>query len=68
MQGIRPWFEDQAFWRLIEDKEYRIIRLLKNIYVKPIDFGLYDWARGQRQSLSEVIALALQEYRKKRDK
>jgi hypothetical protein len=39
-----------------------------NVYVKPIDFELYDWARGQRQSLSEVIALALAEYRKKRDK
>jgi hypothetical protein len=39
-----------------------------NIYVKPVDFELYDWARSRRQSLSEVIALALQEYRKKRDK
>ena len=39
-----------------------------NIYVKPVDFELYDWARSQRQSLSEVIALALQEYRKKHNK
>ncbi len=39
-----------------------------NVYVKPIDFELYDWARSQRQSLSEVIALALHEYRRKLEK
>ncbi len=39
-----------------------------NIYIKPVDFELYDWARSQRQSLSEVIALALQDYRKKHDR
>ena len=37
------------------------------VYVKPIDRELFKWARNQRQSLSEVIALALQDYRKKRD-
>ena len=45
------------------DKPTRI-----NVYVKPIDFELFDWARTQRQSLSEVIALALRDYRKKHDK
>ena len=39
-----------------------------NVYVKPIDFELYDWAKTQRQSLSEVIALALRDYRKKHDR
>jgi len=39
-----------------------------NIYIKPIDRGLFKWARSQRQSLSEVIALALQEYREKQSK
>jgi hypothetical protein len=36
-----------------------------NIYIKPIDLELFDWAKSQRQSLSEVIALALMDYRKK---
>jgi hypothetical protein len=39
-----------------------------NIYVKPIDFDLFDWARSQRQSLSEILALALYDYRKKIEK
>jgi hypothetical protein len=39
-----------------------------NIYIKPIDRGLFLWAKKQRQSLSEVIALALQEYREKHSK
>ena len=38
------------------------------IYIKPIDRGLFRWARSQRQSLSELIALALQDYRKKHGK
>jgi len=38
------------------------------VYIKPIDRDLFKWARSQRQSLSEVIALALQEYREKREK
>ena len=36
-----------------------------NIYIKPVDFELFEWAKKQRQSLSEVIALALMDYRKK---
>jgi hypothetical protein len=40
----------------------------RNIYVKPIDFQLFEWAESQRQSLSEVIALALRDYRKKHDR
>lgn len=36
-----------------------------NIYIKPVDFELFEWAKNQRQSLSEVIALALMDYRKK---
>jgi hypothetical protein len=40
----------------------------RNIYVKPIDFELFAWAESQRQSLSEVIALALRDYRKKHDR
>ena len=40
----------------------------RNIYVKPIDFELFTWAESQRQSLSEVIALALRDYRKKHDR
>lgn len=40
----------------------------RNIYVKPIDFELFKWAESQRQSLSEVIALALRDYRKKHDR
>jgi hypothetical protein len=42
------------------------------IYVKPMDIELIEWASGwakqNRRSLSEVIALALIEYRKKHDK
>jgi hypothetical protein len=30
-----------------------------------MDKQLFKWAKKQRQSLSEVIALALQDYRKK---
>lgn len=40
----------------------------RTIYVKPIDFELFKWAESQRQSLSEIIALALRDYRKKHDK
>ena len=40
----------------------------RNIYVKPIDFELFEWAESQRQSLSEVIALALRDYRKTHDR
>ncbi len=47
-------------------KDYSANRVY--IYIKPIDRGLFKWGRSQRQSLSEVIALALQEYRKKHDK
>jgi hypothetical protein len=36
-----------------------------NIYVKPMDKELFLWALSQRQSLSEVIALALMDYKKK---
>ena len=39
-----------------------------SIYIKPIDLELFEWAKKQRQSLSEVIALALQEYREKHSK
>jgi molybdenum cofactor biosynthesis enzyme MoaA len=39
-----------------------------NIYVKTLDRELFKWAKKQRQSLSEVIALALQEYREKHSK
>jgi hypothetical protein len=36
-----------------------------NIYIKPVDFELFEWAKNQRQSLSELIALALMDSRKK---
>ena len=36
-----------------------------NIYIKPVDAKLFNWARKQRQSLSEVLALALLDYKKK---
>ena len=36
-----------------------------NIYIKPVDTKLFNWARKQRPSLSEVIALALLDYKKK---
>ena len=39
-----------------------------SIYVKPIDLKLFQWAKKQRQSLSEIVALALQEYKDKHDK
>ena len=47
-------------------KDYSKNRI--DIYVKPIDKKLFDWAKSQRQSMSEIIALALMEYRKKIDK
>jgi hypothetical protein len=47
-------------------KDYADNRL--TIYVKPMDKQLFKWAKKQRQSLSEVIALALQEYREKHSK
>ncbi len=40
----------------------------RNIYVKPVDFELFEWAGSQKQALSEIIALALRDYRKKHDK
>ena len=39
-----------------------------NIYVKPMDKDLFHWALSQRQSLSEIIALALMDYKKKIEK
>ena len=42
--------------------------IIVSIYIKPVDLELFAWAKSQRQSLSEVIALALQEYREKREK
>lgn len=35
-----------------------------NFYIKPVDQELFEWAKNQRQSLSELIALALMDYRK----
>jgi len=45
-------------------KEY----VRNNIYIKPIDVELFEWAKSQRQSLSEVVALALMDYKKKIEK
>jgi hypothetical protein len=37
-----------------------------HIYVKPMDFDIFEWAGDQpRMSLSDVIALALYDYREK---
>ena len=47
-------------------REYSANRV--EVYVKPIDKELFDWAKSQRQSMSEIIALALMVYRKKVDK
>jgi len=38
-------------------KEY-----LRKVRVKSVDSELFAWAESQRQSLSEVIALALRDY------
>jgi hypothetical protein len=38
------------------------------VYIKALDFELFAWAKKQRQSLSEVIALALQDYIEKHSK
>jgi len=38
------------------------------IYIKPVDKNLFKWAKSQRQSFSEIVALALMAYRKKIDK
>jgi len=40
----------------------------RNIYVKPVDFELFEWAGKQGQAISEIIALALRDYRKKHDR
>jgi hypothetical protein len=47
-------------------KDYSVNQL--TIYVKPMDKQLFKWAKKQRQSLSEVVALALQEYREKHNR
>ena len=39
-----------------------------NFYIKPVDKEIFDWAKKQRPNLSEVIAVALYEYRKKLEK
>ena len=49
-------------------KKNNIKGAIVSIYIKPIDLELFGWAKSQRQSLSEIIALALQEYREKYDK
>ena len=40
-----------------------------SVYIKPEDQKVFEWARQQpRQSLSEIIALALWEYRAIKEK